>query len=276
MKNVKINLRDEFPMLHKDVYLTSYVPDNFPEYSAGKKRRALLLIPGGAYCFVSDREGEVVALRFAGYDINVFLLTYNVGPYPELGYPFFEGFAAIAYIRKHAEEYHVDPAHLGVLGFSAGGHFAAALGAFRKDPFYANFLHVDSSLLELNGVLLGYPVISMGPITHPDTRQNVTLGKPELIEKYSIEKQVTSDFPKTFIWTTYNDDVVDAMNSLTMAEALKKNHIQFEFHCYPDGFHGASIADPSCNGAMKEGYFERYGYLADWVNQALRFINTIM
>jgi acetyl esterase/lipase len=276
MKNLIINLRDEFPMLHKDVTLTTYVPDNFPEYSIGKKRRTILLIPGGAYSFVSDREGEVVALRFAGNDFNVFRLTYNVGPYPEVGYPFFEGFAAIVYIRKHAEEYHVDPAHLGVLGFSAGGHFAASLGAFRKDPFYSRFLKVDASLLEINGILLGYPVISMGPITHAETRQNVTLGKPELIEKYSIEKQVTPDFPKTFIWTTYNDDCVDSMNSLVMAVALKKNNVQCELHYYPDGFHGGSVGDSTCYGAMKEGYFEHYGYLADWVNQAIRFINKVM
>lgn len=276
MKNVKINLREEFPMLHEDVFLTTYLPDNFPEYSASKKRHTLLLLPGGAYAFVSDRENEVVALRFAGHDINVFSLSYNVGPYTELGYPFFEGFAAIAHIRKHADEYHVDPDHLGVLGFSAGGHFAAALGAFMDDPFYSGFLKVDPSLLKINGVLLGYPVISMGPITHSLTQINVTLGKPELIEKYSIEKQVTPKFPKCFIWATSNDNAVDSMNSLVMAEALKKNSVPFELHLYPDGPHGGSLGDSSCYGTMAEGYFERYGYLGDWVNQALRFIAKVM
>ncbi len=139
MINKTIDLKNEFPMLDKSVKLVSYCPDNCDEISLAKRRRTLLLLPGGAYSFNSAREGECVALRFLGHDINVFLLDYNHGPYfPP--YPFVEGFAAIAYLRRHAEEYHVDPDAIGVIGFSAGGHFAASLGAFYEKREYAAFL----------------------------------------------------------------------------------------------------------------------------------------
>ena len=61
-----INLKKHFPMLKHDVMLTSYCPDNYQEFSINKKRKVVLVLPGGGYAFLSDREAEPVALRFLG------------------------------------------------------------------------------------------------------------------------------------------------------------------------------------------------------------------
>ena len=74
-----INLKDYFKTLENDAYLTSFCQDNFNEWSLNEKRKCLLILPGGGYEFVSERENEPVALRFCGYNIACFSLKYTIG-----------------------------------------------------------------------------------------------------------------------------------------------------------------------------------------------------
>lgn len=271
-----IHLKEHYPVLKNDVTLLSYCPENFANLNIGRKRKTILLIPGGAYCFVAPNEAEPVALRLLGQDINVFLLRYSVKDY-DPPYPFIEGFAAISYIREHAEEYHVDEDHIGVLGFSAGGHFAASLGAFCEKKEYADYLSVPLTNIKVNGVLLGYPVITMGEFTHKETSEQLLMRHPEKKEEYSIEKQITPAYPVTFLWTTNDDTTVDPLNSLLLAMALKKAGVRFEFHYYPVGGHGASLADPISNPIHTDpAYLQLIHYFDHWIYLAIKFIQEIM
>lgn len=273
----KINLQEEFPCLHKPTALIAYCPDNSEEISLNRKRRSLLLLPGGAYRYNSDREAEPIALRFLGYDINVFLLDYNDAPF-EPPYPFLEGFAAIAYLRRHAEEYHIDSAHIAAIGFSAGGHFAASLGAFYDKKPYADILKATPEEIKPDGIILCYPVISMdSDLTEKHTAMRLLEKAPEKKEEYSIEKQVTSSFPPTFIWASGADMAVNSINSILLAAALKRNGVRLEFHHYPFGEHGGSLADRSVYpddydpNALKD-----ISYCQDWFLSALRFIKEAL
>lgn len=60
--------------------LVTYVPGNFPELGLDRRRPGLIICPGGGYAFRSDREGEPVALRFAGLGYAAFILNYHVAP----------------------------------------------------------------------------------------------------------------------------------------------------------------------------------------------------
>ncbi len=73
-----IYLKEFYPTLTSDPTLISYCPSNFPHFSDERKRRTILLLPGGAYCFIAPNEGESVALCLLGNDINVFILRYSV------------------------------------------------------------------------------------------------------------------------------------------------------------------------------------------------------
>ncbi len=273
----KINLQEEFPCLHKPTALIAYCPDNFEEFSSNRKRKSLLLLPGGAYRYNSDREAEPVALRFLGYDLNVFLLEYNDAPF-EPPYPFIEGFAAIAYLRRHAEEYHVDSEHIAAIGFSAGGHFASSLGAFYEKEPYAKTLGSSPSEIKPNGLILCYPVISMDDdLTERNTAARLLEKAPEKKEEYSIEKQITPSFPPSFIWTTGDDMAVSSLNSILLAAALRRNGVRFEFHHFPFGEHGGSLAEPYV-------YMDNYNpkaikdisYCKDWFPLAMRFIKEVL
>lgn len=270
-----IHLNEEFP-LAKPVDLISYCPDDFVCFSVGKVRKAILILPGGAYSSVCDKEGEPVAIALAGKDINAFVLKYSLGPY-EPPYPFIEGFAAIAYMRKHAKEYNIDPDHIGVMGFSAGGHFAAMLGAYCHDERYAQKLGVDLSDISLNGVILSYPVISMDIPTGGGSNKQLLAKAPEKKDEYSAEKNVHEDYPPTFLWTTNGDHVVSPRNSFLMAEALLKAKVRFEFHYYPIGEHGFALADIStCGPHPDEKTLCTMQYLHGWFELAIKFIREMM
>ena len=88
-----------------------------------KKRPTILVLPGGGYGFVSDREGEPVARYFNAKGFNCFVLRYTINTgeacFPA---PLYQAAKAVEHIRKNADEYNVDENRVFVIGFSAGGH----------------------------------------------------------------------------------------------------------------------------------------------------------
>ncbi len=269
----KINLKEYYPTLENDVYLISYCPENYLEFSNNRHRKCVVILPGGGYEFLSERESEPVALRFAGYDIASFVLKYSIKPKIKYPNPYVEVYAALAYIRKNAELYHVDVNAISVIGFSAGGHLAATCSAFHQEEEFAKLLNIDLQEMKINGCILGYPVISTS-FGHQNTIKNATAGKPELIEKLSVENHVTPAFPKTFIWHTTFDTCVSLKNSLALAESLRQNNIFFEMHIYPMLDHGQSLADESVYNSqiISKEQLQLMNYNTQWVDNAIHFI----
>lgn len=272
-----INLKDYFKTLENDAYLTSFCQDNFNEWSLNEKRKCLLILPGGGYEFVSERENEPVALRFCGYNIACFTLKYTIAPALKYPYPLVEVYAALAYIRRNAEKYHIDVDKIAVLGFSAGGHLAASCSCYHKEEEYAKFLNIDINEMKINGCLLAYPVIS-SEFGHSVSIKNITQGRKDLLDKFSIDKNITQDFPKTFIWHTTFDSVVPLKNSLVLAEALSMNKVFLELHVYPMHDHGQSLCDRSVYSkeALSDKIIEEMSYNTQWVDNAIHFIKEYL
>ena len=272
MIHERINLKDYYPTLENDTFLTTYCPDNFNEWSSKEKRKGLLILPGGGYEFVSEREAEPVALRFAGQNIACFVLKYNVGSKLKNPSPFLEAFAALSYIRRNSEKYHILVDKLSVLGFSAGGHLAATISCYHNSQEYADLLNIPLEEMKINGCLLSYPVITMDDFTHEGTRRQITENIEELLTKMSIEKNVTKDFPKTFIWHTTFDNCVPVKNSLVLANALSENKVFYELHIYPMHDHGQSLSDESVYYNPDEKFIKEIKYNTQWVDNAIHFI----
>ena len=268
----KINLKEKFENLEHDVYLTSYCPDNYEEFSVGKKRKCVIVLPGGGYMFTSDREAEPVALRFTGHNIASFVLKYTIAPKIKYPYPYLEVLAAVAYVRRNADKYHIDENSISIIGFSAGGHLAGMSSAFHQKEEFAKVLNVNVEEMKINGCLLGYPVVST-TIGHTMTIKNATNYEPELMELLSVDKQITPSFPKTFIWHTTFDSCVDVKNSLLLADALSTNKVFYEMHIYPMLEHGQSLADDSVyNDAFPKEDLELMKHNTQWMENAIHFI----
>ena len=268
----KIELNKHFTNLKSNALLTALCPENCPEIEIERKRKTLLILPGGGYCYTSKRESDPIAFKFLAEDIACFILNYSVAPF-EYPYPLVDVYAALSFIRKHADKYHVNPDKISVLGFSAGGHLAAITSAYHSNEEYANYLGIDVAEMKINACLLGYPVIAES-VGHTVSFNNITQEKPELLEKMTVEKHITKDFPITFMWHTTFDTTVDVRNSLILANELSKNNILYELHVYPYGGHGQSLANRTVYGphALSDEQIEKHAYNTQWINQAIHFI----
>lgn len=233
--------------------LVTYIQE-YSDALAIRKRPLVLLCPGGGYSRTSDREAEPMALKFLAMGYHVAILRYSCAP-AKFPTALLELASAMALIRKNAEEWHVDENKIVVQGCSAGGHLAASLGMFWDDEFVAEGIGLgaeEHELIRPNGMMLCYPVITSGEFAHRGSFECL-LGKPEdaadkakhaeLLEKVSLEKQVSDKTPKAFIWHTFEDGSVPVENSLMLVSALKKNGISTEFHMYPKGSHGLALAN---------------------------------
>ena len=216
-----------------------YLP--FSQENGWKIRPAVVICPGGGYDYCSEREAIPVAMRFASYGVQAFVLDYSVvkKPFPMA---LMELAAAVAYVRSHAKDYEVDPNRILVCGFSAGGHLAGSLGVHWNHAVLTDVMG-DSAAYRPNGQILCYPVITAGENAHRGSIDNLTDGGQCRMDMVSLETQVDGDTPQTFLWHTSDDDCVPVENTLMMAQALATHHIPFELHIYPHGGHGLSLSD---------------------------------
>lgn len=258
--------------------LTIYAHEDYPEVYGERNRPMIVICPGGGYEHVSPREGEAIALQFMTTGAHAAVLRYDVsGQGAEFPQHLLELAASVAYVRKHAAEYCIDPDKILVAGFSAGGHLAASLGCFWKEKWLEELMQAETGATmkdyQPNGEILAYPVITSGEFAHRGSFVKIMgseaeqgyagLSATELEEKLSLENQVTSDFPQTFMWHTFEDGAVPLENSLFFAEALRKAGVNFEYHVFPHGGHGYALATKET--AMKEGK-EINDQCAQWID----------
>ncbi len=226
-----------------DAKLYTYILDTKEELLI-KKRPIILLCPGGGYTHTSDREAEPLAMRFLAMGYHAAILRYSCAPaiYPTA---LLELAQAMKLIHAHADEWKVEADKIFVQGCSAGGHLAGSLGVFWQEKWLADKTGVQNEVLRPAGLILCYPVITSGEFAHRGSFENLLRGQytEEMLERTSLEKQVTKQMPPVFLWHTFTDGSVPVENSLLLVAALRKCGISTEFHMYPVGGHGLAACD---------------------------------
>ncbi len=231
--------------LEQSAPLTLYCLDNSPEIDPERRRPVILICPGGAYRFTSDREAEAVAVQMNAMGFHAAILRYSCAParYPEA---LCQLARCAAFLRENAQRYAIDPQRVYVMGFSAGGHLAGSLGVFWDSPALAERVGLPCETFRPDRLILCYPVITSDELGHQESFENLTGCKreenPELWDKLSLENQVTPSVPQTFLWHTVEDGSVPVENSLRFASALRRCGVGFELHLYQHGGHGLSLA----------------------------------
>jgi acetyl esterase/lipase len=213
---------------------------------------SVIICPGGAYGMLAiDKEGYKVAEWFNSLGINAFVLKYRLPSdlimKNKTVAPLQDAQEAVRLIRRNAVKWKLNPNKIGIMGFSAGGHLAATLSNHYNDKAYTPS---DTTSAKPNFSILIYPVISMQEgITHQGSKDNL-LGKNannEAVEKYSNEKQITADTPKTFLVHATDDKAVPVENSINYYLALKKEKVPAEMHLYENGGHGFGLGVKGTN-----------------------------
>ena len=196
---------------------------------------AVLICPGGGYQVLAiDHEGHDMAKWYAAKGFVAVVLKYRM-PNGDHTIPLSDTEKAISTIRENASRLNIDKNKVGVIGSSAGGHLAASLSTLAADENRPNF------------TILYYPVISFDNMTtHGGSKQNL-LGKDinnqELIDRYSLQKQVDDKTPPTLLLLSDDDKVVIPENSILYYSALKKKEIPASMHIFPIGAHGWGFHD---------------------------------
>ena len=221
--------------------LTVYLPSG-----PNATKTGVVVAPGGGYQHLSMiKEGEDVALWLNAHGVAAFVLQYRLGPKYHNPIEIGDAQRAIRTVRANAAEYGVATDHIGIWGFSAGGHLAATAGT-RFDAGNAS----ATDAIERQGcrpdfLILAYPVITLeAPDAHSGSRKYL-LGDdadPALVHSLSAQTQVTKDTPPTFLFSTTEDKTVPVVNSVMFYEALVKAGVPAEMHIFQHGAHGAGLA----------------------------------
>jgi acetyl esterase/lipase len=202
--------------------ITVYRPS--PEKNTGA---AVVVFPGGGYNILAlDLEGTEVCQWLNSIGVTGILLKYRVpkrADLPRHALPVQDAQRALGLLRTRAKEFGIDPQRIGVLGFSAGGHLAAALATAGDQRTYPPVDDADKTSCRPDFSILIYP----GGIVGRDN----TMGS---------EVQVSSNAPPTFIAMAENDPV-RVENALLYATALKEAKVPFVLHVYSTGGHGYGL-----------------------------------
>ncbi len=215
---------------------------------------AVIVLPGGGY-FVHaiDHEGVQVAKRLNKAGVTAFVLKYRLKPngYNEKD-AFVDGQRAIRFLRTHAKKYGIDPQRIGVLGFSAGGHLASALGV--------NFQEGDKNAKDPVEQVSSRPDFMVICYTVPapqDTRKGRKHGW----------KKVTKETPPAFLWTTHQDGQ-RPVETAKFYQQLHQAGVDAELHIYGGwGPHGLGLApaEPGIGtwGDLLETWLRRKAFLTE-------------
>ena len=209
-------------------------------------KTGVIVAPGGGYQHLAiQKEGEDIALWLNAHGVAAFVLKYRLGPVYHHPVEIEDAQRAIRTVRARAERYGLAADHIGMWGFSAGGHLAATAGtrydAGKTDAADA----IDRVGCRPDFLVLAYPVITLeAPLAHAGSRKFL-LGdepNPALVKELSAETRVTKETPPTFLFATTDDKTVPVQNSVMFYSALVKEGVPAELHLYQHGPHGVGLA----------------------------------
>lgn len=210
---------------------------------------AMLIAPGGGYLFEDyDIEGVEPALRLNEAGITAFILLYRLpgeGWRNRADVPLQDAQRAMRLIRAQGvRDYGIDPARVGVLGFSAGGHLAASLATRFDAAVYTPFDGIDAYDARPSFTALLYPVITMLPPFAHEASCEQLLGKdasPALRAAYSPERAVSAQTPPCFLVAAADNSDVPVDNTLAMFAGLRDAKVPAEMHIFERGGHGFAL-----------------------------------
>ena len=215
--------------------------------------QAVVICPGGGYAKLSmDQEGYMMAQWLAKNGITAFVLEYRL-PNAHKEVPLEDTVEAIRIVRKKAKKWGIDPAKVGVMGFSAGGHLAASASNIPPVEDRPNFS------------ILFYPVVIANHYTsHVGSFRNL-LGKGFVqadADEFSMEKLASRNTPPTILLLSDDDRTVPAAGAAMYYAALRYHGVKAAMYVFPSGGHGW-------------GNYDTFSYQKEWQHLLLRWLKEL-
>jgi acetyl esterase/lipase len=212
---------------------------------------AVVICPGGGYSGLSsDLEGHQIAGWLNRHGVTGIVLEYRF-PEGRPMVPLLDAQQALRWVRSQSATLAIDSKHVGIMGFSAGGHLAATAGTRFDLGDKAASDPVAKQSCRPDFLMLLYPVIMMGKAGHQNSSNNL-LGvepKPELVERFSADKQVSDKTPPSFLAHALDDGLVSIENSRAFYQACLTKKVPTRLLELPTGGHG--LGEPSASAWKK-------------------------
>jgi acetyl esterase/lipase len=198
----------------------------YPAPATSNTGATVIVFPGGGYNILAlDLEGTEICDWLNSIGINAAVVKYRVPEpkdIPRYQEPLQDAQRAVSYVRSHAEDWHLNPQKIGVLGFSAGGHLTAMVSNTFDKRTYEPQDKIDEVSCRPDFALLIYPAY---------------LATGDKFDTLAPELTIKPDAPPSFLTQT-EDDGVHVENSLVYFRALKNAKIPAEMHIFGVGGHG--------------------------------------
>ena len=225
-------------------------------YHADKTKatgQSVVICPGGGYGKLSmDQEGYLMAQWLAKNGITGIVLEYRL-PNGHKEVPLEDAVEAIRIVRKKAKKWGLDPAKVGIMGFSAGGHLAASASNIPSVEDRPNFS------------ILFYPVLTAGDFnTHRGSFRNL-LGKKHSeaeADEWAMDKIASEQTPPTILILSDDDTTVPAAGAALYYAALRYHGVKAAMYIFPEGGHGW-------------GNYDKFSYQKEWQHLLLRWMSEL-
>ena len=264
-----VDLYELYPQKERGVggQLAVYALEPISKVDPNRKFPAVLILPGGAYQWVSPREAEPVAMRFLCRGFSCFILYYSCAP-SRFPLALREAALAMRYIRSHADEFAIDGDKVAALGFSAGGHLCGTLGTLFDAPEVADI--AAAAMIQPNALVLCYPVSVAQGRTHMESFISLCGDDRALMDRLSLDRLVRRDMSPVFLWHTRTDGTVPVDGTMRLAVALAEKDVPFSLHVFADGRHGLATADDLVY--RRDDLPPVSDGVPDWPELAIRFL----
>jgi acetyl esterase/lipase len=219
---------------------------HLPEASK-RNGAAVIILPGGGYTILAmDHEGRQYADWLNERGIAAVIVKYRVSGKDEAGYRFpvlfMDARRAIRLTRSKAKEWGIDPAKVGVMGSSAGGHLASMCATLWDEKISEETTAaIDALNCRPDFAVLVYPVISMTETWgHGGSKRRLIGENPpaDLALRVSTEKRVNAKTPPCFLVHAADDGAVPVRNSLEFTARCAENKLPVVCHVFANGGHG--------------------------------------
>ena len=277
MAKAQVKIWEGLDISHgRRVKLTSFLADENPTGAA------IIVCPGGSYYWLDKKnEGDTVAMWLQSQGISAFVLEYRAAGIPAFAYrhrAIFRGRQhpdmitdaqrALQWVRTHAEEYHINPDKVGMLGFSAGGHLALSTAWFHDHDFLKDAGVENETNLRPAFVGAIYPVVTMvKPYVHKRSHRGLLSEKhhrdPVMCDSLSLERHVPADCPPVFLANCVDDPVVDYRNSVVLDSALTAAHVDHRYIQFQTGGHSFGASEKRGTAECREWKTEFLKWLAE-------------
>lgn len=248
LPELEVTEQSNDPDIHDRMLSGVAEPAMFVSRPANPDGSALLVVPGGGYTRISiDNEGFNVAARFVQAGITAFVLLYRL---PAEGWrnapdvPLEDAQRALRIVRANTTRFDIDPARIGAIGFSAGGHLVAQLVTRGDARVYNPQDDTDRLTARPEFAAMLYPVITMlAPYAHEPSREMLLGSNPSVALRaaYSCERLVTPAVPPCFLTAALDDPDVPPQNTLEFFTAVRGARVPVELHLFERGGHGFGI-----------------------------------